>query len=453
MPLSPLPLQQLRHGSHTAQPAASAAGNRDPPIPMARIRLDFENADGQRLAGLLETPPAGVETQRYALFAHCFTCGKDIAAASRISRALAARGIAVLRFDFTGLGNSDGDFANTSFSSNVQDLLAAAAALEREHQAPALLIGHSLGGAAVLAAASQLPSAEAVVTIASPATPVHIEHLFTGVRGEMETSGEAEVQVGRRRFRIRRQFLDDLKHYADADHIRRLKRPLLVFHSPVDDIVSVDEAAKIYRAALHPKSFISLDDADHLLTDREDSEYVAETLVAWASRYLGLRRHREEAGTGTAPVVGKGEVLVTERDERFLRGLYGQRHQMLADEPVEAGGSDLGPNPYELLLMALGACTSMTLRMYASHKGLALDDVEVRLRHARDHERDCEADADDPTGRIDARVERIECRIALTGDLSGAQRQRLLEVADRCPVHRTLEAGPRIDTRLDSGDA
>jgi putative redox protein len=419
---------------------------------MARIRLDFENTDGHRLAGLLETPPPGVETQRYALFAHCFTCGKDIAAASRISRALASRGIAVLRFDFTGLGNSDGDFANTNFSSNVQDLVAAAAALEREYHAPALLIGHSLGGAAVLAAASQLPSVEAVVTIASPATAVHVEHLLSGVRGEMEATGEAEVKVGHRRFRIRRQFLDDLRRYADADHIRHLKRPLLVFHSPVDEIVSVDEAAKIYRAALHPKSFISLDDADHLLTNREDSEYVAETLVAWASRYLRLRRHREEAGTGTAPAVAAGEVVVTERDERFLRGLYGHRHQLLADEPAAGGGSDLGPNPYELLLMALGACTSMTLRMYARHKDLALDDIEIRLRHTREHEKDCEADADDPTGSIDARLDRIDCRIALTGDLNGAQRQRLLEIADRCPVHRTLEAGPRIMTRLDSDD-
>ncbi len=395
---------------------------------MAGIRFDFENLDGHRLAGLLETPPAGVKTQRYALFAHCFTCGKDLAAATRIARALAARGIAVLRFDFTGLGNSDGDFANTSFSSNVQDLLAAAEALKSEHEAPALLIGHSLGGAAVLAAAGRLPSVEAVVTIAAPATPGHIQHLFSGVRGEMEATGEAEVRVGRRRFRIRRQFLEDLEHYADADHIRRLKRPLLVFHSPVDEIVEVEEAAKIYRAALHPKSFISLDRADHLLTKREDSEYVAETLVAWASRYLGLLRHHEEAGTGTAPVVESGEVLVTERDQAFLRGLYAARHQLLADEPVSAGGSDLGPNPYELLLMALGACTSMTLRMVAKRKKIALDDIEVRLRHR------------ELAGEEGARhgPQQIVQRIALVGALSEHERTLLLEIAERCPVHRTL---------------
>lgn len=436
---------------------------------MARIRFDFANPDGHRLAGLLETPPPGVETQRYALFAHCFTCGKDLAAATRIARALAARGIAVLRFDFTGLGNSDGDFANTSFSSNVQDLLAAAAALETHYEAPALLLGHSLGGAAVLAAARQLPSVQAVVTIAAPATPGHVQHLFSGVRGEMEATGEAEVKIGRRRFRIRRQFLDDLEHYADADHIRRLKRPLLVFHSPVDEIVEIEEAAKIYRAALHPKSFISLDHADHMLSDREDSEYVAETLVAWASRYLGLRRHREEGGTGTAPTVAAGEVLVTERDQAFLRGLYAARHQLLADEPRAAGGSDLGPNPYELLLMALGACTSMTLRMVATRKGMALDDIEVRLRHER-----LEAEGgsggkggtngmrstDGSTGRPNSggdkgtqhEPQRIVQRINLTGALSAAERAKLLKVAERCPVHRTLvHSDLHIITEGDSG--
>ena len=230
---------------------------------MARIKLDFENFEGHMLAGLLETPPPGVQTLRYALFAHCFTCGKDIAAASRISRALAERGIAVLRFDFTGLGNSDGDFANTSFTSNVRDLLAAAAKLDADYRAPSLLIGHSLGGAAVLAAAPRLPSMEAVVTIAAPATPGHVEHLFSGARGELEATGEAEVQVGRRRFRIRKEFLEDLRDYADAEHIRRLKRALLIFHSPVDSIVSIDEAAKLYKAAKHPKSFISLCQADH----------------------------------------------------------------------------------------------------------------------------------------------------------------------------------------------
>jgi putative redox protein len=422
---------------------------------MARIKLDFQNAEGHKLSGLLETPLPDVPTLRHALFAHCFTCGKDIAAASRISRALAARGIAVLRFDFTGLGNSDGDFANTSFTSNVQDLIAAANALAAEHAAPAMLIGHSLGGAAVLAAAPQLPSVEAVVTIAAPATPKHVEHLFSGVRGELEATGEAEVQVGQRRFRIRRQFLDDLEHYADADHIRKLKRALLIFHSPVDEIVPIAEAAKIYRAALHPKSFISLCAADHLLTNREDAEYVAETLVAWASRYLGLRAHAEEPGLGTAPQAAPGEVVITERDGRFLRGLYTEHHQLLADEPKDAGGSGLGPTPYDLLLMALGACASMTIRMYADRKGLPLDDVEIRLRHDRIHVDDCDTDCnDDARGLADnqGHISRIERHIDLTGDLTEAQRARLLEIADRCPVHRTLMGRPHMVARLSNDD-
>ncbi|MCG6897658.1 MAG: bifunctional alpha/beta hydrolase/OsmC family protein [Thiocapsa sp.] len=411
---------------------------------MARIKLEFPNAEGQTLAGLLETPPDPVPTARYALFAHCFTCSKDIAAATRISRALAARGIAVLRFDFTGLGNSDGDFANTNFSSNVADLLAAAWKLEQDYEAPALLIGHSLGGAAVLAAVPQLPSVEAVVTIAAPATASHVQHLFSGARGQLEAIGEAEVQIGLRRFRIRKQLLEDLDQHASADHIRHLNRALLVFHSPLDTIVSIEEAAKIYQAARHPKSFISLDKADHLLSNREDAEYVAETLVAWASRYLGLGRHAFEQSIGTAPRVSEGEVLVTELDTRFLRGLYTHRHQWLADEPRSVGGSDLGPTPYDLLMMALGACTSMTLRMYARHKGLPVDDIEVRLSHERIHAQDCR-DCDQADGKVD----RILMRLDIHGALTPEQRARLLEIAARCPVHRTLAATPVIRIELE----
>lgn len=410
---------------------------------MERIKLTFPNTEGHELAGLLEMPPPGTAAVSYALFAHCFTCGKDIAAASRISRAMAARGIAVLRFDFTGLGNSDGDFANTNFSSNVEDLLAAARALEKEHQAPSLLIGHSLGGAAVLAAAQQLPSVKAVATIGAPATASHVKHLFSKAHEEIQESGEAEVQIGLRRFQIKRQLIDDLDRYGDASHLSKLGRALLVFHSPVDNIVSIDEAARIYQAARHPKSFVSLDKADHLLSNREDAEYVAETLVAWASRYLELNKHEFERNYGTAPQVAEGEVLITELDKKFLRGTFTANHQGLSDEPTKVGGKNLGPTPYDLLLMALGSCTSMTLRMYANHKKLDLEDVEVTLRHDRVHADDCEHCTEG-----DSKIERISRKIRLSGNLTDAQRQRLLEIADRCPVHRTLEADPQIVTEL-----
>lgn len=409
-----------------------------------RIKLEFPNASGEKLAGLLEMPPPGTRPDHFAMFAHCFTCSKDVAAASRISRALARRGIAVLRFDFTGLGNSDGDFANTNFSSNVTDLLAAAQALEKHYRAPSLLIGHSLGGAAVLAAAPQLPSVEAVVTIGAPATAEHVKHLFSSAHTELQEVGEAEVQIGNRSFQIKRQLLDDLETYGDASHLRRLGRALLVFHSPVDQIVSIEEAARIYQAAMHPKSFISLDSADHLLSNRDDAEYVAETLVAWASRYLNLNPHEFERNYGTAPEVSDGEVLVTELDKKFLRGMFTHSHQALSDEPMSVGGQNLGPSPYDILLMALGACTSMTLRMYANHKQLDLQDIEIRLRHDRVHIDDCREDCDDEASKI----ERISRRLTLSGKLSDAQRQRLLEIADRCPVHRTLESDLRILTEL-----
>ena len=412
-----------------------------------RIKLEFPNTSGEKLAGLLEMPPPGIPAVRFAVFAHCFTCGKDIAAASRISRAMARRGIAVLRFDFTGLGNSDGDFANTNFSSNVTDLLAAAQALEQQYRAPSLLIGHSLGGAAVLAAAPQLPSVEAVVTIGAPATAEHVKHLFSSAHAELQEVGEAEVTIGSRSFQIKRQLLDDLETYGDASHLRQLGRALLVFHSPVDQIVSIDEAARIYQAARHPKSFISLDKADHLLSNRDDAEYVAETLVAWASRYLNLNPYEFEHNYGTAPAVVDGEVLVTELDKQFLRGMFTPSHQSMSDEPLSVGGKNLGPSPYDLLLMALGACTSMTLRMYANRKKLDLRDIEVRLRHDRLHADDCRDDCNGGASKI----ERISRRLTLSGDLTDAQRQRLLDIADRCPVHRTIDSDLNILTILSAG--
>lgn len=407
---------------------------------MSKIKLEFENASGNTLVGLLEIPPEQIAIARYALFAHCFTCGKDIAAASRISRALAARGIAVLRFDFTGLGNSDGDFSNTNFSSNVQDLLAAAEKLKELYQAPQLLIGHSLGGAAVLAAAHQIESVRAIATIGAPSTAKHVEHLFQSEAKKIAAEGEAMVDIGGRQFLIKNQLLEDIDRYNSTEQLGQLNAALLVFHSPVDTIVSVDQAAEIFMAAKHPKSFISLDNADHLLSKAADAEYVGKTLAAWASRYLEIATVESQNTLAQKPAIEPGMVMITELDKRFLRGLFSDSHRLMSDEPVEYGGSNLGPTPYDLLLMSLGACTSMTLRMYANRKKLSLDDVEVTLEHERVHATDCEG--------CKNKIERLTRKITLTGNLSDEQRQRMLEIADMCPVHRTLESNPQVITVL-----
>lgn len=408
---------------------------------MARIKATFHNQQGESLAGLLETPDG--DTQAYALFAHCFTCSKDIAAASRITRALAGKGIAVLRFDFTGLGNSDGDFANTNFSSNINDLIQAANHLKDNYDAPVMIIGHSLGGAAVLAAAQSIPSIKAIVTIGAPSTGHHVEHLFAHAKDEIVNNEEAVVDLAGRNFTIKKQFIDDINKHNDTAHISELDKALLVLHSPVDDTVSIDEAAKIYSAAKHPKSFISLDKADHLLSKREDSEYAASVISSWASRYLGLSETNQEHSSGTAPGVENSHVLVTEQNKKFTRRIYTEDHQFIADEPLSVNGSNLGPNPYELLLASLGACTSMTIRMYANRKELNLDNVEVTLKHDRIHAKDC-MECESETGAVDI----IEKQIKLEGNLTDDQQQRILEIADMCPVHKTLHNEIKVNSVL-----
>lgn len=408
---------------------------------MPRIKATFQNQQGDSLAGLLETPDS--ETKAYALFAHCFTCSKDIAAASRITRALANKGIAVLRFDFTGLGNSDGDFANTNFSSNINDLVQAAVHLEENYDAPVMIIGHSLGGAAVLAAAQLIPSIKAIVTIGAPSTGHHVEHLFSHAKDEIISNDEATVDLAGRNFTIKKQFIDDINNYNDTSHISELGKALLVLHSPIDDTVSIDEAAKIYSAAKHPKSFISLDKADHLLSKREDSEYAAEVISSWAGRYLEIADYNKEASSGTASEVKNGYVLVTEQNKKFTRRIYTEDHQIIADEPFSASGSNLGPNPYELLLASLGACTSMTMRMYANRKELELDSIEVSLKHDRIHAKDCN-DCESETGSVDI----IEKSIKLEGNLTDTERNRILEIADMCPVHKTLHNEIIINSNL-----
>ncbi|TXI42518.1 MAG: alpha/beta fold hydrolase, partial [Nitrosomonas sp.] len=344
---------------------------------MPRIQAVFQNAQGESLSGLLEMPSGAIKS--YALFAHCFTCSKDNPAAARIALALADRGIAVLRFDFTGLGNSQGDFSNTNFSSNLQDLLAAARYLEQHYAAPALLIGHSLGGAAVLAVAQDLPQVNAVITIGAPATAAHVKHLFADSYRELQNQPSVQVELAGRSFKIQRQFIDDLEKYNSVAHIGALKKALLIFHSPVDKVVSIDEAGRIFAAAKHPKSFVSLDHADHLLSDPEDSHYVAEVLSAWASRYLKTDPVPVKTDGALRSTVEPGSVIVRECDKKFTREILTPHHRLISDEPVALGGADLGFNPYELLLAALGSCTSMTLRMYANHKQIDLQDITVEL--------------------------------------------------------------------------
>jgi len=403
---------------------------------MPREKVQFSNGRGEQLAALLELPDR--PPIAYALFAHCFTCGKDIAAAARIARGLTAKGIGVLRFDFTGLGSSEGEFANTNFSSSVDDLVAAAEFMRSRGSAPSLLIGHSLGGTAVLFAAPQIEETVAVVTIGAPATPEHVVKQFSASVDELERDGEATVTLAGRQFRIRKQFLDDLGSRDLGSMIGRWKKALLVMHAPFDEVVSIDEASTIFQAARHPKSFVALDGADHLLSDLGRAQYVATTIAAWASSYLP---QSEELPT---PAVEKGSIRVEEGNQKFLRDIFSDDHHWLADEPKALGGDNLGPDPYEHLLAALGACTSMTIRMYANRKSWPLEDVQVVLTHSREYVKDC-ADCEEDRG---ARLEVLSRTLMFEGPLDEAQKARLTEIADRCPVHRTLEGHLKIETHV-----
>lgn len=399
-------------------------------------KITFSGSDGQALAARLDLP-AGL-VRAYALFAHCFTCTKDVLAAGRIARGLSERGIGVLRFDFTGLGSSEGDFANTSFSSNVEDLLAAAEYLRREHVAASILVGHSLGGAAVLRAAVDLPEVRVVATIGAPADPAHVAHLIKDPEGEIQRKGKATVDVGGRPFEIGAGFLEDLKTHRPRDYLGTLHKALIVFHAPLDQTVGIENAGEIFQAARHPKSFISLDGADHLLTNIHDAGYVADVLAAWVSRYM------EESDKNVAAPPPEGLVRVTETGRgKFEQEISIGKHRFIADEPATIeGGMDHGPSPYGLLSAALGACTSMTLRLYAESKKWPLRRVSVDVRHDKIHAADC-ADCETREGRIDS-FERI---ITLQGDLDDAQRAKLIEMADKCPVHRTLTTEVKIVTR------
>lgn len=405
---------------------------------MTTIKLTFNGSRGAHLAARLDLPDT--VPRAYAIFAHCFTCSKDVLAATRIAEALAQQGIAVLRFDFTGLGASGGEFANTNFSSNVEDLKLAAAYLREHYSAPQILIGHSLGGAAVLAVAGDIPEVRAVATINAPADAAHVIHAFGMSVEGIERDGEADVTLAGRNFKIRRDFLDDVRGQKLNERIAGMRRALLVFHAPGDTVVGIENAAAIFGAAKHPKSFVSLDGADHLLTRRADANYVANVLGSWAARYL-------DAEPEARREIFHGGVQVKETGGgKFQQKVVAGRHNLTADEPIEAGGIDTGPSPYDFLAAALGACTSMTLRIYATHKGLELGKISVAVSHGKVHASDC-AECEGREGRID----RFERTISIDGGLPPDLESKIVEIANKCPVHRTLEASSVVATRIVSG--
>ncbi len=402
---------------------------------MKTVQHTFTNGDGHQLSAFLDLPPLR-KPIGYALFAHCFTCNKELLAVRNIARALTEEGIGVFRFDFPGLGKSEGCFSGSTFSSNVDDLYRAAVYLEEIAESPQILIGHSLGGAAAIRAAALIKSLKGVATIGAPADPAHVTHLFGDEREEIESKGSATVSIAKSEFLIKSEFIEDLESISMEEATQNLGRELLVFHSPVDRVVGIENAATIYGRARHPKSFISLDDADHLLSREKDSQYVGKCIATWASRYLDPVDRAIDAE----------EVVVRIGNCGFRTDVLANGRAFIADEPINVGGTNLGPTPYDFLSAGLGACTAMTLRMYADRKDWPLESVEVHLVHDKIHARDC-----DECVTSEGRVDVIERRIILEGNLDEAQKSRLLEIADRCPVHRTLESEVRVETVLFEG--
>jgi len=405
-------------------------------------RLEFKNPRGERLAGRLDLP-AGQRPHAYAIFAHCFTCTKNFNAVLNINRSLVKEGIAVLRFDFTGIGESEGDFSETSFGTNVDDLVAAADFLSSAYEPPKLLVGHSLGGAAVLQAAGRIPTCVAVATIGAPADLSHLHRILRPSRSVGPGRGQAEITLHGKTFSIGEQFVEDLRDDNMESAIRNLGKALMVFHSPSDEVVAVENALRIFEAAGYPKSLVSLEGADHLLTKREDSLYVGSVLASWSARYLGLTLQRQVSGDPQ-----DNRIVAKTGKKGYQTEILAGRHRLVADEPIPLGGADTGPNPYDLLVGALGACTSMTLRMYADRKNWPLDGITVRLRHEKIYAQDC-SHCETRNAKVDA----IEREIELEGALDQEQRRRLLEIADRCPVHKTLHSKVQVTTHLKEGDS
>ncbi len=402
---------------------------------MKSTRITFTNANEIQLSARLDFP-ADRKPKHFALFAHCFTCNKDLSAVRNISRALTSNGFGVLRVDFTGLGDSDGAFSETTFSSNIEDLQAAMNYLATEHSAAELIIGHSLGGAAAIVAGAAAEHIKAVATIGAPAHIEHIKKMFTHNVPEILAEGSAEVSIGGRPFTIGKSFLEDLAQRNLIDIVAGMRKAILIAHSPQDTIVSITNAAELYQAAHHPKSFLSLDGADHLLMNSSDSNYVGDMIANWVQRYLP--KQPEKVLTSEMPVVAHIA------NEGFTTQLLAGGHAITADEPESVGGTNYGPSPYDLLSAALGACTAMTMKMYAERKKWDLQSAYVHLRHGKVHAADCAECEENGSGKID----RFERMIELNGDLDETQRKRLMEIADKCPVHRTLHSEVEVVTWL-----
>ncbi|MEP5547674.1 bifunctional alpha/beta hydrolase/OsmC family protein [Maribacter dokdonensis] len=396
-------------------------------------KVSFINSQGKKLAARLERPD-NQEPHSYAIFAHCFTCNKNFSAVRNISRALVSKGIAVLRFDFTGLGESEGEFEETNFSSNVSDLIEAAKYLEQHYKAPSLLIGHSLGGAAVIFAASELDAVAVVSTIGAPSSPAHVQHLFKSNVDEINATGKAKVNIGGRDFTIKKDFIDDIESKPMKEVLKNFRKPYLVLHSPQDTVVGIENAKELYQYAHHPKSFISIDKADHLLMDSVDSTYVGNVIAGWAERYLDIPKR--------TPLKTSHQVAVSIGNEGFTSEIVAGNHLLIADEPKDFGGNDFGPSPYDYVSSGLGACTAMTLRMYASRKKWNLQKVIVHVDHGKEHAPDSQN-----TSTI-KKIDTFKRSIELYGDLDDSQKNRLMEIADKCPVHKTLSATSVIITKL-----
>ena len=398
-------------------------------------KVSFTNKDEEQLAGRLELP-LDQNPHNFVIFAHCFTCTKNLTAVKNVGRALTDAGFGVLRFDFTGLGESEGDFENTNFSGNVDDLVEAASFLEKNYMAPTLIIGHSLGGAASIFAASKIKSIKAVAVINSPSHPSHVLHILKNSAHEITKNGKAKVNLGGVDFTIKKQFLDDLENKSLIDVVSSFKKALLILHSPQDTTVGIENAEEIYKAAHHPKSFVSLDGADHLLSKKEDSRYVGEVIAGWASRYVEI--------PVTEEIKSRSKVAASlEGDDKFTTHLKLGDHYFIADEPLDFGGNNFGPSPYEFLSAGLAACTVMTIQMYARRKKWQIDNVTCHVNYSKEHALDCE-NCEEDSAKIDTFIREIK----LKGNLSEEHKKKLLEIADKCPVHKTLKTNTQVKTRL-----